>query len=66
MDDRYIVEVTRKALRTLMDEGADNVALGGAKDYAEYQRLVGRLEGLAIAERELLDAQDRLYKAEEE
>ena len=48
-----------------MDEGADTVSLGGAKDWGEYQRLVGRLEGLAIAEREILDAAQQLMKAEE-
>jgi hypothetical protein len=52
-------------LRSMMDEGADNVALGGAKDWGEYQRLVGRLEGLAIAEREILDAAQKLMKDED-
>ena len=48
-----------------MDDGADNVALGGAKDWGEYQRLVGRLEGLALAEREILDVAQQLLKAED-
>ena len=65
MDGQHIVEMVRKTLRSMMDEGADNVALGGAKDWGEYQRLVGRLEGLAIAEREILDAAQQLMKAEE-
>ena len=65
MDGQHIVELVRKNLRTMMDEGADNVSLGGAKDWGEYQRLVGRLEGLAIAEREILDAAQQLMKAEE-
>jgi|TARA_R110002020_G_scaffold88008_1_gene216509 hypothetical protein len=65
MDGQHIVEVVRKNLRTMMDDGADNVALGGAKDWGEYQRLVGRLEGLAIAEREILDAAQKLMASEE-
>ena len=65
MDGQHIVELVRKNLRTMMDEGADNGSLGGAKDWGEYQRLVGRLEGLAIAEREILDAAQQLMKAEE-
>jgi len=65
MDGQHIVELVRKNLRTMMDEGADTVSLGGAKDWGEYQRLVGRLEGLAIAEREILDAAQQLMKAEE-
>jgi len=64
MDGQHIVEVVRKNLRTMMDDGADNVALGGAKDWGEYQRLVGRLEGLALAEREILDVAQQLLKAE--
>ena len=65
MDGQHIVELVRKNLRTMMDEGADNVSLGGAKDWGEYQRLGGRLEGPAIAEREILDAAQQLMKAEE-
>ena len=65
MDGQHIVEMVRKTLRSMMDEGADNVALGGAKDWGEYQRLVGRLEGLAIAEREILDAAQKLMKNED-
>ena len=38
-----------------MNELTDNVALGGAKSFEEYNRLVGQIEGLAIAERELLN-----------
>ena len=65
MDGQHIVEVVRNNLRTMMDYGADNVALGGAKDWGEYQRLVGRLEGLALAEREILDVAQQLLKAED-
>jgi len=38
-----------------MNELTDNVALGSAKTFEEYQRTVGQIEGLAIAERELLN-----------
>ena len=31
------------------------MATGGAKDFGEYQRMVGRIDGIALAERELLD-----------
>ena len=53
MDDRFVEEF-RKILRRYMNEFTDNVALGSAKNYEEYQRIVGQIEGLAIAERELL------------
>ena len=45
-----------------MNDLADTVSLGGAQDFSEYQRLVGKIEGLGIAERELLD----IAKIEEE
>ncbi len=48
-------EEIRKTIRTYMNELTDNVALGSAKSFEEYQRTVGQIEGLAIAERELLN-----------
>ena len=53
MDDRFAEEF-RKIIRRYMNEITDNVALGSAKNFEEYQRLVGQIEWLAIAERELL------------
>jgi hypothetical protein len=50
-----LAALLQKRLRDFMNEGADHLATGGAKDYAEYQRLVGRIDGIALAERELLD-----------
>tara|TARA_R100001530_G_scaffold75345_2_gene52920 strand:+ start:361 stop:564 length:204 start_codon:yes stop_codon:yes gene_type:complete len=45
----------REILRKYMNELTDNIALGSAKNFDEYQRSVGQIEGLAIAERELLN-----------
>jgi hypothetical protein len=53
VDERFIEEL-RKKLRELMNELTDSVALGSALNYEQYQRMVGQIEGLAIAERELL------------
>ena len=47
-------EELRKKIRQMMNDLTDTVALGGAKNFEEYNRLVGQIEGLAIAERELL------------
>ena len=47
--------VHRERLRTYMNELTDNLALGSAKTFEDYQRTVGQIEGLAIAERELLN-----------
>jgi|TARA_Y100001951_G_C11081493_1_gene151603 hypothetical protein len=55
MEAPDLAALLQKRLREFMNEGADHLATGGAKDYAEYQRMVGRIDGIALAERELLD-----------
>ena len=50
----------RKVLRNKMNEIADNISTGGAVDFPEYKRMCGSIEGLAMAERELLDLQEKL------
>tara|TARA_R110000765_G_scaffold222676_1_gene326811 strand:- start:33 stop:236 length:204 start_codon:yes stop_codon:yes gene_type:complete len=42
-------------LRDLINEYADHMSTGACKNYPDYQRMVGVVEGLALAERELLD-----------
>ena len=53
----------RQQLRRLMNETRDHLSTGACKDYSEYARCCGVIEGLALAERELLDLQERLEKA---
>ena len=48
-------ELIRKKIREHMNAYADDLATGGAKDYADYRFQVGVVQGLAIAEREILD-----------
>jgi hypothetical protein len=55
-----VLEFLRSELRKYMNEYADNVATGSCQDFAEYKRLCGVIEGLALAEREILDIKDRL------
>tara|TARA_R110002020_G_scaffold47988_3_gene137184 strand:+ start:489 stop:683 length:195 start_codon:yes stop_codon:yes gene_type:complete len=55
MEGHDLAALLQKRLREYMNEGADHLTLGGAKDYAEYKQMVGRIEGIALAERELLD-----------
>ncbi len=52
MDD---LERLRKRLRAHMNDITDAIATGAAQDYPAYTKLVGMIEGLAFAERELLD-----------
>ena len=54
-DVHKFAETLRSVLRRCMNDQTDNVALGGAHSFDEYNRLVGQIEGLAIAERELLN-----------
>ena len=55
MDAQDLAVLLQKRLREYLNEGADHLATGGAKDYSEYQRMVGRIDGIALAERQLLD-----------
>ena len=45
----------RDQLRRYMNDITDSLATGSAKTFEQYQRHVGQIEGLAIAERELLN-----------
>lgn len=50
-----LAEFLRKTLRQQMNDLADHIAGGGCADFSEYKRCCGVIEGLARAERELLD-----------
>lgn len=53
-------EYLRSKIRNMMNDHADHVATGAASDWADYKYHVGIIEGLAKAERELLDLVDKL------
>jgi|TARA_R100001244_G_scaffold104877_2_gene77845 hypothetical protein len=48
-----------------MNELADAIATGSAQSFEEYQKMVGVIEGLALAERELLDLVEALKRGKE-
>lgn len=58
------LEFLRLKIREAMNDHADYVATGSAEDWADYRHKVGIIEGLAKAERELLDLADRLKEQE--
>lgn|GEM_PF-1506591 len=60
-----LFEVFQKNLRVAMNEKADFLATGGAKNFEEYSKIVGVIEGLALAERDLIDLFEALRKGEE-
>ena len=49
------LELIRKKIRSKMNELADDIALGSAKDFAEYKYLTGIISGLAMVERDIID-----------
>ena len=56
----------KKKLREHLNNKADDLALGGAQDYADYRHRVGVFEGIALAEREVIDLIDAAKKRQEE
>ena len=65
MLDQSLFSSYRKILRDLMNERADDLVMGGASSFDEYQKMVGVIEGLAVAEREFMDLMEKLRKAED-
>lgn len=60
------VDILRKHIRDDMNNYADDVAGGACADYASYQKLCGVIQGLAIAERHLLDLAKRVKEEDDE
>jgi hypothetical protein len=52
----------KKRLRELMNQHADHMATGACKDFSDYQKMAGVIEGLALAEREMLDWSEKHIK----
>ena len=55
-----VLSLLKKKLREQMNELADHLAVGSAKDMEEYRKVTGIIEGLDWAERELIDLEDKL------
>ena len=52
----------KKRLRDAMNQHADHIATGACKDYSDYHKMAGVIEGLALAEREVLDWTEKHLK----
>ncbi len=65
MAEEHLFEVYQQKIRERMNELADSIATGAAQSYDEYRKMVGVIEGLALAERELLDLIEAMKKGEE-
>ena len=57
--------VLREQIRTDMNNYADDLAGGACADYAAYAKLCGVIQGLALAERYLLDLAKKVEDADE-
>jgi len=57
--------VLREKIRTDMNNYADDIAGGACRNFEEYQKLCGLIQGLALAERYLLDLAEKVENADE-
>ena len=57
--------VLREKLRTDMNNYTDDLASGQCRTFDEYQKLCGVIQGLAYAERHLIDLAEKVEKANE-
>jgi hypothetical protein len=58
--------VLREQIRTDMNNYADDVATGVCQDFAQYQKLCGMIQGLALAERYIIDLAEKVEKANDD
>ena len=57
--------VLREKLRTDMNNYADDLASGTCRNFDDYQKLCGIIQGLATAERHLLDLAEKVEQSDE-
>ena len=57
--------VLREQIRTDMNNYADDLAGGACRNFEEYQKLCGVIQGLAMAERYILDLAKKAEDADE-
>ena len=57
-----VFSVLKKKIRNQMNDLADHLAVGSAKDMEDYRKITGIIEGLAWTEREVIDLEDKLLK----
>ncbi len=57
--------VLREKIRTDMNNYTDDMAGGVCRSFDDYQKLCGIIQGLALAERHLLDLAEKVEKSDE-
>ena len=58
-----VFEFLRKRIREEMNEISDHISGGACSDFSEYSKCCGIIQGLAVAERELLDLKQKVEQA---
>jgi|TARA_R100000084_G_C4585228_1_gene115724 hypothetical protein len=58
-----VFEFLRKRIREEMNEMSDHISGGACSDFSEYSKCCGIIQGLAVAERELLDLKQKVEQA---
>jgi len=61
----YSIELKR-ALKREIHELEQLIATGSCKDFSEYQRKVGIVDGLSLAERLMVDVERKILDTQEE
>lgn len=64
MDSR-LIEILLERLKEMREPRAARLVQGACRDYAEYNRVVGVLEGIGLCERELLEFQRNYEEADD-
>ena len=64
--DHNFASVLRDKIRKDMNDYTDDMANGICMDFAAYQKLCGVIQGLALAERHLLDLVEAATKEDED
>ena len=58
-----VLSLLKKKIGAQINELADHLAMGSAKDIEEYRKICGTIEGLAWAEREVIDIETKLRES---
>jgi hypothetical protein len=55
-----VLTLLKNKIRIQMNELADHLAMGSAKDIEAYRKICGTIEGLAWTEREIIDLDEKM------
>ena len=59
------VRVLREQIRTDMNNYSDDLSAGACQSFEQYQKLCGIIQGLALAERYLIDLAKKAEESDE-